>query len=839
MTLIFTNLHKTIWSQVFLLILFVIPSTLLAQTTRVGGKVQDVNGHVIPYATVYFKDSSKGTLSDENGKFYMESKEIYSALVISFMGYKTIELELKSGNNLGLEVVLEEESASLDEVVIVSGKQPKKNNPAIDILRKIWEHKRQNGVKNFKQYEYDKYEKIEFDLNSIDSTLMESKFFEGLEFVFDMVDTSRVTGNSYLPIFINESYSKIYGDNKYNLEKEELEANKNSGFDNNQSLIAFIKDLYAEYDIYDNYIKLFEKSFTSPLSRTGIHVYNYALVDSAYRNNKWAYNIVYYPRRSNELTFRGDFWVNDTTWAVQEINMQASKSANINWIRDIYIEQEYEVLNDSVFLLKRDHFFSDFALREKEEATGMYGKRTTLYDNYVFDEEKDKKFYKKVRNQFDPAIYNRSTEYWADVRMESLNKDEVGVYQMLDTLKTIPKFNRMYDLAATLTSGYYQRGFLDYGPIFSILGYNEVEGWRTRLGARTFFDQNDMWRLEGFAAYGFRDQKFKYGLSAKVLLNRNYRIKAFGGHRSDVEQTGAQLTSTNDVLGRNLASSSLFSVGSNDRLTKIKLSNFGFEVEPWNNLVLRLTGSYRSLQSASESFSLDYYDEDGNVIGHIRQPEMEFAIQYTPGKKMSGYGVERLSVNDGKYPTFILNYSHGFKDFMNGAFSYNKVQALYHQPINIGGLGKFSSIIEAGTIFDPVPLGLLNPIPGNQSYFSIYNTFTQLDYYEFVSDTYTAWHVEHDFGGRLLSRIPLLRDLKLREIVGFRTVYGTISDENKALNASDLEYVAPEDIYWEWSAGVGNIFKVFRLDFNFRGNYLKDNPDARKFGVTGTFQFVF
>lgn len=839
MTLIFTNLHKTIWSQVFLLILFVIPSTLLAQTTRVGGKVQDVNGHVIPYATVYFKDSSKGTLSDENGKFYMESKETYSALVISFMGYKTIELELKSGNNLGLEVVLEEESASLDEVVIVSGKQPKKNNPAIDILRKIWEHKRQNGVKNFKQYEYDKYEKIEFDLNSIDSTLMESKFFEGLEFVFDMVDTSRVTGNSYLPIFINESYSKIYGDNKYNLEKEELEANKNSGFDNNQSLIAFIKDLYAEYDIYDNYIKLFEKSFTSPLSRTGIHVYNYALVDSAYRNNKWAYNIVYYPRRSNELTFRGDFWVNDTTWAVQEINMQASKSANINWIRDIYIEQEYEVLNDSVFLLKRDHFFSDFALREKEEATGMYGKRTTLYDNYVFDEEKDKKFYKKVRNQFDPAIYNRSTEYWADVRMESLNKDEVGVYQMLDTLKTIPKFNRMYDLAATLTSGYYQRGFLDYGPIFSILGYNEVEGWRTRLGARTFFDQNDMWRLEGFAAYGFRDQKFKYGLSAKVLLNRNYRIKAFGGHRSDVEQTGAQLTSTNDVLGRNLASSSLFSVGSNDRLTKIKLSNFGFEVEPWNNLVLRLTGSYRSLQSASESFSLDYYDEDGNVIGHIRQPEMEFAIQYTPGKKMSGYGVERLSVNDGKYPTFILNYSHGFKDFMNGAFSYNKVQALYHQPINIGGLGKFSSIIEAGTIFDPVPLGLLNPIPGNQSYFSIYNTFTQLDYYEFVSDTYTAWHVEHDFGGRLLSRIPLLRDLKLREIVGFRTVYGTISDENKALNASDLEYVAPEDIYWEWSAGVGNIFKVFRLDFNFRGNYLKDNPDARKFGVTGTFQFVF
>src|SRR5699024_2260017 len=217
----------------------------------------------------------------------------------------------------------------------------------------------------------------------------------------------------------------------------------------------------------------------------------------------------------------------------------------------------------------------------------------------------------------------------------------------------------------------------------------------------------------------------------------------------------------------------------------------------------------------------------------------EMALHYTPGKKVSGYGVERLSINDGKYPTFIVNYSHGFKDFMQGAFSYNKIQALYHQPITIGGIGRFNSIIEAGTIFDPVPLGLLNPIPGNQSYFSIYKTFTQLDYYEFVSDTYTAWHLQHDFGGRILARIPLLKKLKWREIIGFRAVYGSISDENQALNASSIAYNAPEDIYWEWSAGIGNIFKVFRIDFNFRGNYIKDNPDARKFGVTGTFQFVF
>lgn len=815
-----------------------LPSLLIAQT-KVGGTVVDEKGKAIPYATIYFKDSYTGTLSDENGKFYLESDKTFSTLVLSFMGYKTLEQELTKSINLGMKILLEHDTATLDEVIIVSGKQPKKNNPAIDILRKIWDNRRQNGVRMFNQYEYDKYEKLQFDLNSIDSTTLKSKVFKGMEFVFDNIDTSGITGKAFLPIFINESLSKVYGDNNYNVEREDLKANKNSGFENNQSLIDFVKDLYAEYDIYENYIKLFDKSFTSPLSRTGIHVYNYALVDSTFRNGKWAYNIVYYPRRSNELTFRGDFWVNDTTWAIQSINMQASKSANINWIRDIYIEQDFDVLNDSIFLLKRDHFFSDFSLREKETATGIYGKRTTLFDNYTFDQEKERKFYSREADPSNPKIYNRPVEFWSEHRMESLSKNEDGVYKMLDTLKTIPKFNRMYDLATTLTSGYYQKGFLDYGPIYSVLGYNEVEGLRTRIGARTFFNQNDQWRLEGFLAYGFKDEKFKYGLSGKWQLNHRYRIQLFGGHRSDIEQTGAQLTSNNDVLGRNLASSSVLSVGTNDRLTKLKLTTLGVEAEPIRNLVLRLTGSYRTLVSASETFSLDYFDEDGVIQSHIKQPEVEFSLNYTPGRKTSGYGVERRVVNDNKFPSFALLYTRGLKNLKSTAFGYDKFQFLYHQPFNIGGFGRFQSIIEAGTILDPVPLGLLSPIPGNQTYFSIYNTFTQLDYYEFVSDTYVAMHLQHDFGGRIFSRIPLLNKFKLREYVGFRAAYGTISDKNELLNASDVAYEAPEDVYWEWSLGVGNIFKVFRIDFNFRGNYIDEHPDARKFGVTGTFQFVF
>ncbi|HCY82841.1 MAG TPA: hypothetical protein DHV22_15240, partial [Xanthomarina gelatinilytica] len=330
---------------------------LFAQT-KVSGHVFDENNEPVAYANIIFKNSSEGTITDENGTFYLESSETWNTLIVSFVGYETIEYPLDKKVNYNLKFVIKEAASALNEVVIVAGKQSKKaeENPAISIMQKIWEHKRKNGLRQFNQYAYDRYEKVEFDLNTIDSALIQSNLFKGMEFIFKHVDTSNVTGKTYLPIFVNEEVAKVYGDNILKKEKVELKGNKNSGFSNNQSIIDFIKDLYSEYDVYDNYLKFFDKSFVSPISTTGINTYNYVLADSAYIDNKWCYNIIYYPRRKNELTFKGDFWVADTTFAIKNINMQASKSANINWVKEIYIEQEFEVLNDSVFLVKRDYF---------------------------------------------------------------------------------------------------------------------------------------------------------------------------------------------------------------------------------------------------------------------------------------------------------------------------------------------------------------------------------------------------------------------------------------------------------------------------------------------------
>ncbi|MCX2719118.1 DUF5686 family protein [Lentiprolixibacter aurantiacus] len=825
-----------------LFIFFIIGMVVYAQT-KVSGIVLDEEGEPVAYANVLFKNTTEGTITDEDGRFYLESEENYTVLSVSFIGYTTEEVELRQRVTYNLEVILKE-GEQLDEVVVYVGKQSKKNNPAIDILKKIWANKRINGLKKFRQYQYDKYEKIEFDLNTIDSALMKSKMFRGLEFIFADLDTSRITGKTYLPLFLNETFSQVYGDNEMNLEKEEVRGSKNSGFSNNQAIIGFVDDLYSDYNIYDNYIKLVDKSFTSPLSQTGINTYNYVLADSAYIDNKWCYHIIYYPRRKNELTFKGDFWVNDTTYAVKKIDLEVTKSANINWVKEIYIQQEFEVVNDSVFLLKRDYLMSDFSFSKKEKSKGVYGKRTTVYDHYKFENPRPEEFYKSVSDPYDPSIFQRDSIFWKNNRLESLNKDEQGIYTLLDTLKTVPKFKTYYNLVSVLGSGYIEidKWNLDIGDIYSTFGFNDAEGIRLRGGARTYFGQNDPWRLEGYMAYGFDDHKFKHGFSAKWLLDRKSRLIISGGNRRDIEQLGINLTATNDVLGRSVASSAVFTVGNNNRLTNINLSTLALEVEPFTNLRFRFGGSFRTLSSAlPEAFSLDYVDPGAptGISSEIRQFDLITTLIYTPGKRTIGYGVERRDVND-NYSTLLLNYTKGTQGFLKSDFNYEKIQFSYSQPWQIGGFGRLFSSVEIGKTFGAVPLGLLNVVPGNQTLFSIFNTFPNLDFYEFVTDTYVSAHFEHNFNGRLFSRIPLLRKLNLREIVGLRGVWGELSDENIALSSpTNIPLVAPDDkIYWEYSLGVGNIFKIFRIDFNFRGNYL-DNPDARPFSVTGTFGFNF
>lgn len=820
-----------------LFVLFTTSNAFFAQT-KVSGVVVDKSNKPVPFANIAFKNSNEGVVSNEDGIFYLESPKTYQTIVITSVGFSDREIELEKAVNYNLKIQLRE-IESLKEVVVFRGKTSKKNNPALDILKKIWERRRKNGLHLFAQYQMEKYEKIEFDLNTIDTAYMKKKLFKGMEFIFNQVDTSKITGKTYLPIFINEALSDVYGDNKLKKVKEKTKANKTSGFNGNQQILSFVNDLYSDFDVYDNHITFFDKSFTSPLSTTGVDVYNYVLRDSSYVDNKWCYNIVFYPRRKNELTFKGDFWVSDTTFALKNINMAATKSANINWVKDIYIEQEFEVMNDSVFLLTKDYMMTDFALNKKEKSKGVYGKRTTFYQNHKFNIPKPEKFYKDEVNYLDKEIYNKPEEYWEENRFENLTKDEKGVYKMLDTLQTVKKFKQIYSLVEILDSGYINYGNFDFGSLYSVVGKNVVEGLRLRAGVRTYFGPNDPWRLQSYLAYGFNDNKFKYGLTGKWMVEKKKRIIISAGNRRDIEQVGASLTTTNDVLGRNYASSGLLTFGSNEKLTNVNLSNIQVEIEPVKNLTFGTGISYRTLLSATPAFSLDYYTDlsQTTVKSEVKQSEVNLQVEYTPNRKTIAYGVER-DYADSPFTSLFVTYSQGFKGLFSSDFNYKKLQLYYKQPIIIGPLGRSNITVEMGKTFGYIPLGLMSIVPGNQSIFDITNTFSNLKYYEFVTDQYVTFKWDHDFQGRFFARIPFMRKLNWRENIGVKSVYGTVSDENRAINASGLVYNAPEKVYWEYSAGIGNIFKFFRVDFSWRGNYL-EMPDASKFAVKVSLGFYF
>ncbi len=823
-----------------LLLLFFSISAAFSQT-RVEGRVVDKTGDGLPFVSVVFENASEGVNADENGYFLLKSLKEHAAIKVSYLGYKTEIISLEAEEVSGLKIILEEKPEALDAVRIVQGKTSKKDNPAIDILKKIRENRRENGINAFDQYEYKKYEKLEFELSGLDSNDVKNPLMRGMDFIFDYADTNRVSGKSYLPIFINESVSKIYGDNTRNLKREDLLGNKNSGFSENQNLIDVVKQSYDSYDIYADYFKVYDKSFVSPLGRTGIHNYNYVLTDTVSNKGQNSYRVMFYPRRKGEFTFSGEFWVKEDSWAITKISLETAKGININWVRNFSIEQEFEIYKDSVFLLKKDFFTADFSYSRNSEAKGINAYRNTLYEDYQFNRKREKQFYSREVSELQDSVFNRDEAFWKENRIENLKHEEKDIYVMMDSLSRVKSFKRLYDIATIAKSGYVEFKGWDFGTVYNLFGYNEVEGLRTRIGGRTYFGQHDPWRVEGYLAYGISDKEIKYGIQGKWMLDKKSRLILSGGYRKDIEQLGAGLTTATDVLGRSLASSSLLNVGNNNKLSRIKLALLSLEFEPFQNFRIGLSGSKRNLESASDNFSLAYYtnDERTETSSVINQTEITTRFTYTPGRKFSGYGVERRTLNEEEFPTFFLNYSLGLKEVLHSDFNYKKLQLFYNHPMQIGGFGRANASLEAGKTFGEVPLGLLSVVPGNQTYFAMYNSFPTLDFYEFVTDTYISAHFSHNFNGRLFSRIPGIRNLNLREIVGIRGVWGEISENNRQLDASGLDLRAPDEApFWELSAGIGNILKFLTVEGHFRGNYF-ENPDARDFALTFSFGFDF
>jgi hypothetical protein len=580
-----------------------IPTLLVAQKTKVSGSVKDADtGEGLPFVNVHYQGTKVGTVSDVNGGYSIETYYATDSIVFSFMGYEKVTRKVEIDETQTINVEMSFGSVTLDVAVI---KPTELENPAHAIIRNVLKYKEVNNREKLDAYEYELYNKVEFDLNNIDDDMRNRKIFKPFEFVFANIDS---TGEkTYLPVFMTESLSNFYFRKNPKTEKEVIHATKVSGIENN-SVSQFLGDMYQNVNIYDNNVIVFGKSFVSPISNSGFGFYNYYLMDSTYLDNKWCYEIKFAPRRKQELTFDGTIWVNDTTFAVKSVEAGIAEDANINYVQGLWVKQEYDEIEPEVWMLTMDNLVVDFNITKK--TMGFYGRKTTTYEDFTINTPRAEEFYSGLSDVIVHEDANEKTnDFWDKNRHVDLTETEIAVYNMVDSLQNIPQFKTIVDVITLFVSGYKVIGNFEIGPYYTLYSYNPIEGNRFRFGGRTSNAFSTRLMLEGYAAYGLKDERFKYGGGATYILSKQPRMVAYAGAKLDVEQLGQ----AEGAFREDNVLSSLFRRNPANKLTDVTEFTSYLEREWFYGLSNQVMFKHRSLKPLG-ALSYEKYDDSNRLI---------------------------------------------------------------------------------------------------------------------------------------------------------------------------------------------------------------------------------
>ncbi len=783
----------------FLLCLFwlIYPHTASSQVTKVMGSVTDLqSGEPIPFVNIIIPGTTAGTLTDFNGNYSMEFAQKGDSIKAFLIGYNGITKKINPNQFQTIHFELTQQNLNLPEVTIIY-----QGNPAEVIIKKVIQNKDKNTLQSFDTYQYEAYTKIELDANNITDQFKNRKFLRKLDFVWSYVDTSTLNGKAYLPVFITETMSDVYFRKSPRSRKEIIKASSISGLEN-ASVSQFLGNLSEQVDVYKNFIPLFEKNFVSPISDFAIDYYKFYLVDSAFLGNNWCYHLMFKPRRHQELTFTGNLWINDTSFAVKQLSMRIAEDANMNFVNDLEVEQEYEWTNDDFWMLTRDKLNVDFnILVDSKKTIGFFGHRTTIYRNFQFDIPENKKFFRLPTSVFiEPDATKKTKEYWVETRPEKLSKKEEDIYTMVTSVQALPIYKTYENLLYGLFTGYFKWGKVEFGPYYSIYSYNGVEGSRFKMGMRTANKFSKKIQLGGYMAYGTYDQTFKYGGDLIYMFTKNPRRDLTAAYKYDVEQLGASpyaFTSDNIL-------SSLFHRGPNNKLTMVRDYRIAYEHEWFTGLINRIHLIHREVFPLGETEFIVFPDQktDPQFMNSIFTSEIQFDTRLAFHEKFVAAEFARVTLSS-TYPITQLSFTVGIPGVFKSDYGYQKLVLNVSEWFHFKTIGWSKYIIEAGKIWGTLPYPLLRMHDGNQSFFYEDNAANLMNYYEFVSDTWISASYTHHFDGLLFNKIPLFRKLKWREVAFIRGVYGTLSDKNESYSAfpGNLRSFSSQP-YWETGAGI-------------------------------------
>lgn len=848
-----------VFRKLYFVVALLLVSTLqLMAQQKITGRVIDEDGFAVSYASVQYRGHKIAVSSDSQGKFSIEKHPGW-VLTVSALSYKSQTISVNEKMDF-IEVKLKDDSHKLNEVVVKTkrGKYSRKDNPAVELMRRVIAAKKKTDLSNHDYYQYDKYQKITLALNDLKKEQLEGKFFSKRQYLLDQVETSPYNGKLTLPVSIDETVSQHIYRKDPKTEKDIIKGQQSNGIgqviQTGEILNTALKDAFTDVDIYDDYVRLLQYPFPSPIGRTGISFYHYYIEDTVYVERDLCYHLQFIPANSQDFGFRGELYVlADSSLHVKKCNLYMPHNTDVNYVKNMKIEQEYTRLDNGEWVLSKDDMIAE--LHVNSMLQDLLVVRNTRLTDYAFDELPKILFKGKAKVRHDMDAMNRDEAYWNKYRQVDLTKSESSMDSFIHRMENSKGFKYIIFFVKALMENYVEIGGgtdgkkskFDLGPVNTYISKNFVDGIRLRLAGRTMAALNPHFFWDGYAAYGTKSNDWYTGNIFTYSFNKKKNSPFEFPMRNLTFEVARDVTSPSDenLLHNKDNFFMTFRAATQDEMFLYHRQKLAFTYETdWG---FRFNTSLR-FQSNRTVGNLHYYHLDGTEVKKIRMTDLNMGINYNPGVTYVNTKQQRLPINLDS-PEIGLSHTMGFKGFMGGQYHSNitKLSIYKRQWLGSWGYLDFHAIGQAQWNKVPFPMLILPPI--NLSYFEQETTISLMKDWEFLNDRQVFWALSWDMNGKLLNRIPLIKKLKWREWFAIKGVWGHLTDKNNPYlekNQGDgrlfkfpkNSHVMNDTPYWECVAGVHNIFKFFSVEYVRRLTYLNNN-NIDKWGIRFGFMMSF
>ena len=848
-----------VFRKLYFVVALLLVSTLqLMAQQKITGRVIDEDGFAVSYASVQYRGHKIAVSSDSQGKFSIEKHPGW-VLTVSALSYKSQTISVNEKMDF-IEVKLKDDSHKLNEVVVKTkrGKYSRKDNPAVELMRRVIAAKKKTDLSNHDYYQYDKYQKITLALNDLKKEQLEGKFFSKRQYLLDQVETSPYNGKLTLPVSIDETVSQHIYRKDPKTEKDIIKGQQSNGIgqviQTGEILNTALKDAFTDVDIYDDYVRLLQYPVPSPIGRTGISFYHYYIEDTVYVERDLCYHLQFIPANSQDFGFRGELYVlADSSLHVKKCNLYMPHNTDVNYVKNMKIEQEYTRLDNGEWVLSKDDMIAE--LHVNSMLQDLLVVRNTRLTDYAFDELPKILFKGKAKVRHDMDAMNRDEAYWNKYRQVDLTKSESSMDSFIHRMENSKGFKYIIFFVKALMENYVEIGGgtdgkkskFDLGPVNTYISKNFVDGIRLRLAGRTMAALNPHFFWDGYAAYGTKSNDWYTGNIFTYSLNKKKNSPFEFPMRNLTFEVARDVTSPSDenLLHNKDNFFMTFRAATQDEMFLYHRQKLAFTYETdWG---FRFNTSLR-FQSNRTVGNLHYYHLDGTEVKKIRMTDLNVGINYNPGVTYVNTKQQRLPINLDS-PEIGLSHTMGFKGFMGGQYHSNitKLSIYKRQWLGSWGYLDFHAIGQAQWNKVPFPMLILPPI--NLSYFEQETTISLMKDWEFLNDRQVFWALSWDMNGKLLNRIPLIKKLKWREWFAIKGVWGHLTDKNNPYlekNQGDgrlfkfpkNSHVMNDTPYWECVAGVHNIFKFFSVEYVRRLTYLNNN-NIDKWGIRFGFMMSF